>query len=100
MTIQCLEERGLQEDGGNKLAASNCPGWDDPETGWTCCPAGYGVYQDVYIEGRSIPYIHDIFCRPIIDENVVELWTEIDLTNGELADSLVMKIQSLWPEFS
>lgn len=86
-----LGGEGTPRRWGNKLAASNCPGWDDPETGWTCCPAGYGVYQDVYIEGRSIPYIHDIFCRPIIDENVVELWTEIDLTNGELADSLVMK---------
>ena len=76
---------------GNKLAASNCPGWDDPFSGWTCCPAGYGIYQDVYIEGRSAPYINDIFCRPLLDKSAVELWTEIDLENGNKADSLQLE---------
>lgn len=95
-----LGGEGTPRRWGNKLAASNCPGWDDPQTGWTCCPAGYGVYQDVYVEGRSIPYIHDMFCRPVFEENSVELWTEIDLTNGELADSLVMKYSLYGQNFS
>ena len=58
---------------GNKLSASNCPGWDDPMSGWSCCPTGYGIYQDVYIVGKSAPYITDIFCRPLLDEKAVEL---------------------------
>lgn len=95
-----LGGEGTPRRWGNKLAASNSPGWDDPQSGWTCCPAGYGVYQDVYVEGRSIPYIYDIFCRPIIDEGSVELWTEIDLTNGELADSFVMKYSLYGQNFS
>ncbi len=86
-----LGSEGTPRRWGNKLAASNCPGWDDPQKGWTCCPAGYGVYQDVYVEGRSIPFIHDIFCRPLINESAVELWTEVDLSNGELADSFMIK---------
>lgn len=86
-----LGGEGVPRRWGNKLSASNCPGWDDPMSGWSCCPTGYGVYQDVYIEGRSVPFISDIFCRPLINENAVELWTEVDLPNGELADSLIMK---------
>lgn len=86
-----LGGEGIPRRWGNKLSASNCPGWDDPMSGWSCCPTGYGVYQDVYLEGRSVPFISDIFCRPLIDENAVELWTEVDLNNGELADSFLLK---------
>lgn len=76
---------------GHKFAASNSPGWDDPFTGWTCCPAGYGIYQDLYIESRSTPYIADIYCRPLIKESAVELWTEIELDNGEKADDFILE---------
>ena len=76
---------------GNKLSASNCPGWDDPMSGWSCCPTGYGIYQDVYIVGKSAPYITDIFCRPLLDEKAVELWTEIDMEDGTLANEFQLK---------
>lgn len=86
-----LGGEGTPRRWGNKLSASNCPGWDDPFSGWSCCPTGYGVYQDVYIEGRSTPFIADVFCRPLIDEKAVELWTEVDLENGELADAFLLR---------
>lgn len=95
-----LGGEGIPRRWGNKLSASNCPGWDDPETGWSCCPTGYGVYQDVFVEGRSTPYIYDIFCRPLIGEKAVELWTEVDLTNGELADSFILKCSLYGQNFS
>lgn len=84
---------------GNKLAASNSPGWDDPYSGWTCCPAGYGLYQDVYIESRSEPYISDVFCRPLIDESAVELWVELDLENGRKADDFLLKLNLFGQNF-
>lgn len=71
---------------GNKLAASNSAGWDDPHSGWICCPAGFGIYQDLYIEGRGMPYIADMFCRPLLDQSAVELWVEVELENGDDAD--------------
>lgn len=95
-----LGGEGTPRRWGNKLSASNSPGWDDPMSGWGCCPTGYGVYQDVYIEGRSIPFISDIFCRPLINDNAVELWTEVDLTNGELADSFIIKYSLYGQNFS
>lgn len=82
-----LGSEGKKRMWGNKLAASNSPGWDDPETGWNCCPAGYGIYQDIYIEGRSLPFINDIFCRPIVNDKSVELWVEIDLPDGNMSGS-------------
>lgn len=77
---------------GNKLSASNSPGWDDPFSGWSCCPTGYGIYQDVYIIAKGSPYITDLFCRPLLDEKKVELWTEIDLENGDEAEDFELKI--------
>lgn len=76
---------------GNKLAASNSPGWDDPFSGWTCCPAGSGIYQELYIEARSEPYIADVFCRPLPEQSAVELWVEVDLDHGEKADDFLLE---------
>ncbi|MBE6301460.1 MAG: hypothetical protein E7085_06355 [Parabacteroides distasonis] len=76
---------------GNKLAASNSAGWDDPYSGWICCPAGFGIYQDLYIEGRGMPYIADMYCRPLLDQSAVELWVEVDLENGDDADHFMLE---------
>ena len=76
---------------GNKLAASNSAGWDDPQSGWSCAPAGFGIYQELYLEGRSVPYIADVFCRPLFDHSKVELWVELDLEDGRLADSFSLE---------
>ncbi len=77
---------------GNKLAASNSPGWDDPFFGWNCAPAGYGLYQDVYLETRSNTYIADIFARPDLKSNSVELWVETEMLNGYNADEFKLSV--------
>lgn len=85
-----LEDR-FRRKWGNKVAASNCPGWDDPMDGWNCCPAGFGLYQDLYFETRSYTTIHDIFPRPLLHEKSVELWVETDLPNGNQDGKLTLK---------
>lgn len=86
-----LGGEGTPRRWGNKLSASNSAGWDEPQMGWPCAPAGFGIYQEMYLETRSTPYIADIFCRPLLDSCAVELWVEIDLTNGDLADTFTLK---------
>ncbi len=78
---------------GSKLAASNSPGWDDSYAGWNCCPAGYGLYQDLYLETRSNAYIADIFSRPILQNNSVEVWVETEMLDGNKASNFQLKIK-------
>ena len=42
-----------QDEEGDKMYAATNLGWDDPEFGWHHCPPGFGIYQDVYVEGRA-----------------------------------------------
>lgn len=76
---------------GNKIAACNSLGWDEPFTGWMSAPAGYGLYQKTYIESRSTPYIADLYCRPLVDKSSVEIWAEIELPNGNEANDYSLK---------
>lgn len=86
-----LGGEGAPQRWGNKLSASNSPGWDDPWTGWSNCPHGFGIYQNLYIVSKGAPYIADIFCRPLFDHKTVELWVEVDLEDGNLADDFIIK---------
>lgn len=85
-----LGGEGVPRRWGNKLSASNSPGWDDPFSGWSCCPTGYGIYQDVYVVAKETPFIADLFCRPLLDRKAVELWVETDLPNGEEAGDFLV----------
>ena len=58
---------------GDKIYAATGPGWDDPKDGWHHCPAGAGVFGSVSLEIRPEVYLEDIFVRPDIDHNFVEL---------------------------
>lgn len=58
---------------GDKIYAATGPGWDDPEVGWHHCPAGAGVFGKVTVEYRPQVHINDIFVRPNIDEDYVEI---------------------------
>lgn len=84
---------------GNKLAASNSPGWDDPYTGWNCCPAGYGLYQDLYLETRSKTYIADIFARPDLATSSVDLWVETEMINGYDANEFELSVSLFGQNF-
>lgn len=69
---------GEETEWGDKLYAATGPGYDEPVTGWHHCPPGMGLYQDVWIEGRSAMHIHDVFVRPLPEENRAEAWVEIN----------------------
>ena len=76
---------------GHKIAACNSPGWDDPVNGWNCAPSGYGLNQDLYLESRSFVYIEDVFPRPLLAEDAVELWIELEMPNGNLATAVTIE---------
>lgn len=61
---------------GEKLYAATGPGWDDAAEGWHHCPAGMGLYNDVYVEVRERLSITDIFVRPL--DEAAEVWVEIE----------------------
>ena len=64
---------------GDKIYAATGPGWDDPQLGWHHCPAGAGVFGTVQFEYRPSVFIRDVFVRPNIDEDFVEL--RVGVTN-------------------
>ena len=86
-----LGSEGHPRKWGNKIAASNSPGWDDPMHGWNCCIAGFGIYQDLYFETRSFASIADIFPRPMLKKKSVEVWVECDLPDGERAGEFTLE---------
>ena len=61
---------------GDKIYAETGMGYDDPFAGWHHCPSGMGINQDVYVEGRSRFFIHDIFVRPTAPDKA-EVWLEV-----------------------
>ena len=63
---------------GDKVYAATGFGYDDPILGWHHCPAGMGICQDVYVEGRSVCSVADIFVRPLEERGVIEVHVELD----------------------
>ena len=63
---------------GNKIYAAGGLGWDEPNIGWHVCPPGMGIYQDCYIESRNPLHVNDVFVRPDIEAEEVEVWLEIN----------------------
>lgn len=61
---------------GDKVYAQTGVGYDEPLVGWHHCPAGMGIWQDVYIESRRDFFIQDIFVRPL-DYEKAEVWLEL-----------------------
>jgi hypothetical protein len=67
---------------GDKLYAATGPGWDDPQVGWHHCPPGMGIYQGVRVEVRAPIHIHNIFVRPLLNEQRAEAWIELKSTHA------------------
>ncbi|MEX2606777.1 MAG: sugar-binding domain-containing protein [Kiritimatiellia bacterium] len=65
------------KDAGDKLYAATGPGWDEPHIGWHHCPPGMGIYRRVYLETRPEVFIEDAWVRPLLTENAIELWLEV-----------------------
>lgn len=78
---------------GDKIYAATGPGWDDPETGWHHCPPGAGVFGKVTLEVRPEVYIDDIFARPNIDEDYIELRLGVYNYTDELPENLLFRAE-------
>ena len=66
-----------QDEEGDKMYAATNLGWDDPGFGWHHCPPGFGIYQDVIVEGRAPMHVADLWVRPLPDEERAEAWVEV-----------------------
>ena len=75
---------GQAEEGDKMYAATNL-GWDDPEMGWQHCPPGFGIYQDVSVEGRAPMHVADLWVRPLADLAHAEAWVEVYNTDRKEA---------------
>ena len=77
----CMGNNSWGKDGkefeGDKIYAATGPGYDDPTAGWHHCPPGMGIYQEVRIEARPGLFVHDLFVRPLPEENRAEAWIEL-----------------------
>ncbi len=76
----------MQQGRGEKVYAATGLGYDDPEKGWHHCPAGMGIYQDVFLEARPEMFVDDIFVRPDRNLRRAEAWVEIRNTTREEKD--------------
>lgn len=62
---------------GDKIYGATGLGWDEPGLGWHHCPPGMGIHRPVRIESRPQLHLHDLFARPLTDEEAIELWVEV-----------------------
>ena len=69
---------------GDKLYAATGLGWDDAAEGWHHCPAGMGIYNDVFVEIRENVSISDIYVRPL--EKSAEVWVEVESATYDTLD--------------
>ena len=76
---------------GDKIYAATGPGWDDPCEGWHHCPPGAGVLGKVTFEIRPEIFIDDIFVRPNIDEDYVELRLGVMNYSDELPEGFLFQ---------
>lgn len=63
---------------GDKIYAATGLGWDGPEDGWHHCPAGAGIWNDVWLEGRDSVCISDLFVLPVLSENKISVAVSVD----------------------
>lgn len=75
---------GPDRNFGKKIAAAGSAGWDNPDFGWYMSPAGFGIWQDVYLETRANTYINSFFVRPVLDEGRAEVWVELPQQHGNV----------------
>ncbi len=73
---------GSHENGaavnGDKIYAATGLGYDDPILGWHHCPAGMGIYNRVTVEGRAHMQVGDLWVRPLVEQQVVEVRVEVE----------------------
>ncbi|MFV0502442.1 MAG: sugar-binding domain-containing protein [Lachnospirales bacterium] len=104
LIILCKNDISILGEGqyldGDKIYAATGPGWDDPKVGWHHCPAGAGVFGDVSLELRPEIYIDDIFVRPDIKNDMVEVRVGVINYTNELFFDYTMDINLVPKNFS
>jgi hypothetical protein len=79
--------------GGRKIFAATSPGWDDPLRGWHCDQSGGGIWQEVYIEGCPKIHITDIFVRPNIDEDYIDVIVEVYQPPAYMLENKLVRVK-------
>ncbi len=83
---------------GDKLYAATGLGWDDAAEGWHHCPAGMGIYADVYVEIRNEVHISDLYIRPL--ERSAEVWAEIENATYNETDNIDFSVSLYGQNFN
>jgi hypothetical protein len=74
MLCQAFSDGDTDSD---KIYAATGLGYDDPEEAWHHCPLGMGIWQGVRFESRARLAITDLFLRPRLTLDAVEIHVEI-----------------------
>lgn len=96
LVILCKNDIPILGEGefldGDKIYAATGPGWDDSKIGWHHCPAGAGVFGTVTLELRPELYVDDIFVRPDLNKDSVEIRVGIINYTDEVQKNLDIEI--------
>lgn len=84
---------------GDKIYAATGLGWDEPGLGWHHCPPGMGIHRPVRMETRPVVHLHDLFVRPLPDEEAAEVWIEV-FNGGETVCPVTLNLAIHGQNFS
>ena len=94
---------GSQKDGqainGDKIYAATGLGYNEPELGWHHCPAGMGIWNRVFFEGRSRLQITDLWVRPMPEEEAAEIRLEVTQRGRGLPEGAVLQVSVFGQNF-
>ena len=94
---------GSQKDGqainGDKIYAATGLGYNEPELGWHHCPAGMGIWNRVFFEGRSRLQITDLWVRPMPEEEAAEIRIEVTQRGRRLPEGAIFQVSVFGQNF-
>jgi len=85
---------------GDKIYAATGLGYNDPVLGWHHCPAGMGIYNRVHIEGRAHMQIGDVWVRPLVDQQAVEVRVEVENQGPNPSEDITVLVSVFGQNFS
>ena len=95
---------GSQKDGqaihGDKIYAATGLGYNEPELGWHHCPAGMGIWNRVFFEGRGRLQITDLWVRPMLEEEAAEIRLEVTQRGRGLPEGAILQVSVFGQNFS
>ena len=95
---------GSQKDGqavnGDKIYAATGLGYNEPELGWHHCPAGMGIWNRVFFEGRSRYQITNLWVRPLLNEKAAEVQVEVTQRGRGIPERATLQVTVVGQNFS